>query len=143
MHEDKSDREVLQCPFEKCPNFFYHQKNLNAHIRTKHKGNKFICDFDGCGKTLCSKQKLLQHMQAIHLNVNNSKKSGVKQAVRKPRKDKGVPKESTAAKLAQIVLPKEIDEVVLAGQGHTIQFEYESASELEESFEVSDERKLG
>lgn len=126
VHEEKDDRVILQCPHDKCPSYFFHQRNLNAHIRAKHEGIKFICDFGGCGKTLCTKQKLQLHMNAVHLKCKKTAPAeGASVGVeRKPRKDKGIPKESMAAKLAQIHMPKIVDQMVMAGKGHQIQFDY-------------------
>lgn len=127
VHEEKADREVLQCPYDKCPSFFFHQRNLNAHIRGKHEGRTFICDIGGCGKTLCTKQKLLFHMKVVHLDPKSpSPKS--KSGPRKRRRDKGVPKQSTASRLAMVHAPKEFDSLVLAGKGQDIQFEYNSST---------------
>lgn len=124
MHEEKGDRQILQCPYDKCPSFFFHQRNLNAHIRGKHEGRTFICDFGGCGKKLCTKQKLLFHMKVVHLQEKSAARK-TKTSPRKRRRDKGVPKESTAARLAMIEMPKEIDSLVLAGKGEHIQFDYD------------------
>lgn len=141
LHEEKDDREILQCPYEKCPSYFFHQRNLNAHIRSKHEGCKFICDFGGCGKTLSSKQKLQLHMNVVHLKIKSTTLVAKEKCVnRKPRKDKGVPKESMAAKLAQIHMPKTVDQMVLAEKGHQIRFDYNDDDVGDDSVDVGIER---
>lgn len=127
VHNEQNDRETLQCPHDKCPRYFFHQRNLNAHIRSKHDGIKFICDFEGCGKTLCSKQKLVHHMNVIHLRGPQMDNQTPPKA-RRVRSDKGLSKESTAAKLANIQMPKEIDRLVMADKGHQLYFEYDDDS---------------
>lgn len=64
-------------------------------------------------------------MNVVHLKKKLTTKTRATTIDRKQRKDKGVPRESTAAKLAHIQVPKEIDRLVLAGKGHQIQFEYD------------------
>lgn len=61
VHRDQDTRKSIHCPFSNCGNFYFDKRNLNAHIRSKHEGSKFMCDF--CGKVLSFKGTLTKHME--------------------------------------------------------------------------------
>lgn len=125
VHVETDERTVYQCNFDQCPKFFFHRTNLLAHHKSKHGNRKFVCTFSGCERELSTKQKLDQHMQAMHLDGAKKIKTEDKVKVRATRKDKGVPKRSTAAKLLNLSAPKEIERAIIAGQGDTIYFDYD------------------
>lgn len=62
--------EVYQCHYENCAKFYTAKRNLYSHIRSKHEGKRFICDY--CNQQKTTKQKLGQHILS-HINPNNSK----------------------------------------------------------------------
>lgn len=127
VHEETNERTIYQCDFDKCPKFFFHRQNLLAHHKSKHDKRKFVCTVSGCERELSTKQKLDLHMRIIHLNEKPkiiTKKKKV--TVRNTRKDKGVPIRSTAAKLLDLIPPKEIEQAILAGRGDSIRFHYDN-----------------
>lgn len=125
VHVDTGERTVYQCNFDKCPKFFFHRQNLLAHHKSKHGNRKFVCTFDGCDRELSTKQKLEQHRLAMHSGDDKKMKTDSKMKARAPRKDKGVPKRSTAAKLLNLIAPKEIERAIIAGQGDRIYLRYD------------------
>lgn len=125
IHEQSERRFVYQCLVEKCPKYFFHRQNLLAHQKSKHENRKFICDVGGCGRELCSKQKLEIHMKVIHFNDGSSRQKPITdKKLRAPRKDKGIPKTSTASRICNIVAPTEIEKLIIAGRGNQIHLEY-------------------
>lgn len=125
VHVGSGERTVYQCDFDKCPKFFFHRQNLLAHHKSKHGNRRFACTFDGCNRELSTKQKLEQHMKAMHSDDDRTVKTETRAKVRATRKDKGVPKRSTAAKLLNIIAPKEIEQAIIAGKGDTIYIHYD------------------
>lgn len=125
VHVETGERTVYQCDFDQCPKFFFHRQNLLAHHKSKHGNRKFVCTFSGCERELSTKQKLEQHMKAMHLDGDKKIKTENKVKVRATRKDKGLPKRSTAAKLLNLTAPKEIERAIIDGQGDTIYFHYD------------------
>ncbi|XP_058806910.1 transcription factor IIIA [Phymastichus coffea] len=92
------NRPTIPCPYEKCSRLYYFRRNLDAHIRSKHIGNKFTCDI--CKIGLSSKQKIKEHIIKMHLTT-------LKLFKRKPqsiRKDSGVAKRSIISSLTGIQL---------------------------------------
>ena len=59
------DEDVHKCPRSGCERFYVNMRNLNAHIKSYHDGQRFPCDQDSCGKTFATKQKLHEH-QRLH-----------------------------------------------------------------------------
>lgn len=84
-----------------------------------------MCTVGGCERELSTKQKLEQHMRAMHSGDDKKIKTESKAKVRATRKDKGVPKRSTAAKLLNLIAPKEIERAIIAGQGDRIYLHYD------------------
>lgn len=68
----------------------------------------------------------------MHSGGDKKIKTEQKVKVRAPRKDKGVPKRSTAAKLLDLIAPKEIERAIIAGQGDSIYFHYDQDDVEEE-----------
>lgn len=65
-------------------------------------------------------------MRAIHSSDGKKIMTDVSKAkVRAPRKDKGVQKTSTAAKLLNLIAPKEIEKAIIAGHGDSVFFHYD------------------
>lgn len=64
-------------------------------------------------------------MKTMHSDEEKKIKTEKKAKVRATRKDKGVPKKSTAAKLLNLIAPKEIERAIIAGQGDTIYLHYD------------------
>lgn len=121
IHQPKDDRIVYQCHFENCPKFYFENRNLTAHIRSKHEGKKFVCDISGCGRALATKQKLEQHKKLHRAGGSPLKKKTMKKAKAK-RKDAGQ-KVLEVEKLLNIKLEPKVKEILRAGRGHELKVE--------------------
>uniref|UniRef100_A0A182MZI5 C2H2-type domain-containing protein n=1 Tax=Anopheles dirus TaxID=7168 RepID=A0A182MZI5_9DIPT len=74
--EAEGERDVYQCPHEGCPRFYEHERNLYAHVRSKHEGRKreqHVCPVADCGRVLATRQKLNQHRK-LHLRASKARK---------------------------------------------------------------------
>ncbi|XP_074650698.1 transcription factor IIIA-like [Tubulanus polymorphus] len=56
-------RQVFICPRDGCPRVYLDKRNLVAHIKSYHDGQRFPCLHKGCGHTFVTKQKLELHMK--------------------------------------------------------------------------------
>lgn len=139
VHNSKDESEVHQCEFENCPKFYFHKKNLDSHIRSKHKGMKFPCTIDGCETNLSTKQKLDQHLK-WHENSKNFDKK-IKKVKKTPakRKDAGIPISSAASILSGVEIPIKIQKMLKKDQGDEIEIVAEPmeiyASEIDSELE--------
>uniref|UniRef100_A0A336LE39 CSON007835 protein n=1 Tax=Culicoides sonorensis TaxID=179676 RepID=A0A336LE39_CULSO len=125
VHLEPEERLTYQCPYEKCANFYFEKRNLNAHIRSKHEGRKFICGFEDCGREISTKQKL-----ELHLKLHLSEKSGTKskqcsrrnstETVQKVRKDKGKKKVSAVSILSGVEVIPQIEKNLLENKGFDV-----------------------
>lgn len=125
VHMNKDDRPILECPYDKCSKHYFEKKNLDAHIRSKHEGRKFICGYEDCRRPMSTKQKLLEHIK-LHLAERDgvksrpvSRRSSV-DSERRPRKDKGKKKEAAATILSGVEIPREIEKALLDNKGDQI-----------------------
>lgn len=132
VHAKQNHQLIYECTFAGCSKFFQKHSNMLAHYKSSHEERRFICTVDGCGRGLTTKQKLKYHMDVMHAKegdatANNSvnKKKSTKAKNRAKRKDKGEQRVSTASKLFQIVLPKDFEQAIMAGDGHKINFHYD------------------
>lgn len=116
IHKPKDDRCVFQCSFENCPKFYFEKRNLQAHIRSKHEGKKFVCDMVGCGRALSTKQKLEQHMKLHRSSARAIKKPKKQQA---KRKDAGQ-KRLEIEKILNVNLPSSVKEKIHQEKGDEI-----------------------
>ncbi|XP_049547038.1 transcription factor IIIA [Anopheles darlingi] len=63
-HVTDDEQEMFECPHDGCPRFYKHERNLYAHVRSKHEGTKkFVCEEEGCGRVLSTRQKLEHHLK--------------------------------------------------------------------------------
>uniref|UniRef100_A0A182K3F6 C2H2-type domain-containing protein n=1 Tax=Anopheles christyi TaxID=43041 RepID=A0A182K3F6_9DIPT len=80
--EDSNGQDLLEvlvyeCPYAGCPRFYEHERNLHAHVRSKHESRKredLVCPVAECGKLLATKQKLEQHRK-LHLRATKAGRS--------------------------------------------------------------------
>lgn len=118
IHLPKDEQIVYQCPYENCPKFYSENRNLQAHIRSKHEGRNFVCDIDGCNRSLSSKQKLEHHMK---LHRSCPEKFKLKRpTAKKPTKKR---KELEIEKFLNIELPRKVKRVLKEDKGHQIQLD--------------------
>ena len=94
------EQKVFQCHYKNCPKFYNAKRNLMSHIRSKHKGKRWICAT--CNQEKSTKQKLEQHVLA-HLDPDRRKMLNRKQTY----------KSSTTARLIGVQLPQSIQEKLL------------------------------
>jgi len=93
-------RDVIHCPVEDCPRFYFHYRNMKQHFTTCHDGQTYPCPVSGCNKELSTEQKRKEHINKIH----NSDAQKVVKPKKKPRqrKDKGKFKKSVAAIMTRL-----------------------------------------
>ncbi|XP_022829377.1 zinc finger protein 525-like isoform X2 [Spodoptera litura] len=102
-HGQKKITKTFPCPYENCPRFYSRKSNLKQHILVSHMQIYHKCTL--CEAQLSTKAKLNYHMQ-LHYKVKPEvvPKTGKE---RKPRKDEGTFKISTALKLSGLPVPPE------------------------------------
>lgn len=122
VHKSNDEKNVHQCEYENCPKFYFHKKNLDSHIRSKHKGGKFPCTIDGCDRKLVTKQKLNQHIKWHETSKTKEPKIKKKQA---KRKDAGILKISKASILSGVEIPGNIEKMLMNDQGDEIEVNIE------------------
>lgn len=108
------DFKVFQCQYENCPKFYLQERNLESHIKSKHEGKKYNCDY--CNLQLSSKQKLLQHIRK-HLTVQTATKVIKNKQERKPRKDLGTKKIPALALFLGLKLDGRTQKMLLNNRG--------------------------
>lgn len=138
LHTEVEERYIYHCTFEGCPKYFFHRNSALAHFKSKHENRTFICPVGLCAQELSTKQKLKQHISALHsskfgcsVNIEESKTISAKRT-QTERKDKGVQRLSTASKLFNIILPMEIERAIINGKANNI---YLSHGQLEDTHE--------
>lgn len=99
--------EALVCTYETCHKIYRYKRNLTDHIKRKHEGQVFTCDI--CNATCCSKSKIAQHIQKLHLMKRKLKK----RKRQKQRKDAGEPAKSVISSLIGISLPLAVEKSLL------------------------------
>lgn len=109
-HQDCSDREVLPCPYDNCPRFYYQKRNLTHHIKSSHEGKKYECTYPDCDWRLCTLQKLKEHMK-LHDGMRSRPCKSSKP--RKKRRDAGKVKQSMAVLLSGAVISREEEKALL------------------------------
>lgn len=113
-NQDGSEQEVFQCPHEGCPKFYDYERNLVAHIRSKHEGTrKFACPVQDCGRSLSTRQKLDQHVRMHESAARSVPRMKVPGKPSAKRKDTGVPKRSTASRLANVTLDPQAEKILI------------------------------
>jgi len=93
-------RDVIHCPVEDCPRFYFHYRNMKQHFITCHDGQTFPCTVSGCDKELSTEQKRNEHINKVHNSV--AKKSVKPKKEPCERKDKGQFKKPMAAIITRL-----------------------------------------
>ncbi|KAM3968159.1 uncharacterized protein ACR2FA_006144 isoform 2-T2 [Aphomia sociella] len=102
-----SEAKRFLCPYENCLRWYTRNSNLKQHILSKHL--KFTHNCHICPARLSTKAKLDYHL-SLHNRPPTIRQPKTKATGRKERKDKGIPKGSTAMKLAGMPQRAEDDE---------------------------------
>lgn len=97
---------TFRCHYVDCPKFYNVKRNLQSHIRSKHLGKRWICDF--CSRELSTLQKLKQHI-AAHLDPQRAKQ------LRKVK--------STLSSLVGLDLPTHLEHEIIKGKGTELQID--------------------
>lgn len=101
--------KIFKCPFDDCKQEYYYRRNLNSHIRQRHKDIRFQCEL--CPRKLSTKQKLAEHVSKIHENPVQRNPPPVKE-YRRVRRDIGVEKKSALSKLCGLKLQPAIEKLL-------------------------------
>ncbi|XP_053976200.1 zinc finger protein 320-like [Hylaeus anthracinus] len=118
-------RLLIPCPYDKCPRAYYSKGGLDAHIKIKHLEQKHECNI--CKIKLSTKQKLLEHIQKLHVLKNKIVET--KKLQRRRRKDAGLLKKSAVSTLVGVKLPPELEKRVLTrGAKKVLLDEFEKVS---------------
>lgn len=56
----KHEKSSFSCTHENCTSVYTTQSNLNAHIRSRHEGKKFVCEI--CSMEFCTKSRYTFHV---------------------------------------------------------------------------------
>ncbi|KAK3599510.1 hypothetical protein CHS0354_006639 [Potamilus streckersoni] len=94
-------RDQIVCPRENCGRAYLDQRNLTAHIRSYHDGQKVPCTMEGCEKKFATKQKLLQHQKLHDPNRPPPPKKKVK---KRNMKKKSIVEILTGVKCSEVTL---------------------------------------
>ncbi|XP_047023754.1 oocyte zinc finger protein XlCOF26-like isoform X2 [Helicoverpa zea] len=109
-HGQKRITKTFPCPYDDCSRFYSRKSNLKQHILVKHM--KILHECMICHAQLSTKAKLNYHIQ-LHYREGGipiAKPKTEKNKERKPRKDEGSFKFSTALKLSGLNdVPEETD----------------------------------
>ncbi|XP_021183821.1 zinc finger protein 568 isoform X1 [Helicoverpa armigera] len=109
-HGQKRITKTFPCPYDDCSRFYSRKSNLKQHILVKHM--KILHECMICHAQLSTKAKLNYHVQ-LHYREGGTpiaKPKTEKNKERKPRKDEGSFKFSTALKLSGLNdVPEESD----------------------------------
>ncbi|XP_033743294.1 testis-specific zinc finger protein topi-like isoform X2 [Pecten maximus] len=74
MSVHSSERELFACPRDNCGRSYLNQRNLHAHIRSYHDGNRIECPYPDCHRRFTTEQKLKQHQDVHNPNKPPPKK---------------------------------------------------------------------
>ncbi|KAL4703314.1 hypothetical protein ACJJTC_006677 [Scirpophaga incertulas] len=121
VHTQLHKRTLYLCPYENCQRFYTRNSNLKQHILIRHVTLTHECEV--CKAQLSSKTCLKKHMKLHTDPPKEPKKPKTKATGRKERRDKGIPRSTTALKLAGCTVIIETDDQnpVFLGQSLDIQ----------------------
>ena len=74
MKIHSEDREVYECPREGCGRYYSEKRNLDAHIRSYHEGQRFACTHESCDRTFAFKHKMHEHLKSHSITGKIKKK---------------------------------------------------------------------
>ncbi|KAF2884095.1 hypothetical protein ILUMI_22063 [Ignelater luminosus] len=115
IHQTRHKNEkIYNCGYDNCFRFYVYKRNLIYHINKCHKKielPRLGCTEPNCQMSFTRMQNLQKHIDRCHSNEENTK---IKKP-RRPRKDKGLQKCSTSARLAGLKLPVHVHHDVIQG----------------------------
>lgn len=122
-----ANKNVFLCTVSGCDRFYFHAKNLRAHVRAKHDPDRtWECHL--CHRNLSTKQKLTLHVK-LH-SVPKPKEVRTKnkhKAVERPtklRNKRGINSKkvkSTAAVLTGVVAERIVEKMIIEGEGKLVE----------------------
>lgn len=141
------NKNVFLCTVSGCDKFYFHAKNLRAHVRAKHDPDRtWECHM--CHRNLSTKQKLILHVKLHSVpgalrtpKPKKERKSRKQQTVERPtnlRNKRGVDSKkvkSTAAILTGLVADRRVEKMIIEGDGKLVEIvnsDVEIASSVEE-----------
>lgn len=113
----QKERQVFHCKYPMCPRWYVSQKNLNFHVRDFHESDRFPCNIEGCKVRMKSRASKARHMKNCHSDEPKKEKIVKENSFKKPRKDYGLPKKSTAADLIGMSFDCEISKDLMVNGG--------------------------
>ncbi len=146
MKIHSTNKDVFLCTVSGCDKFYFHTKNLRAHVRAKHDPDRtWECHL--CHRTLSTKQKLILHIKLHSVpgalrkpkNVQRKRKRSV--AVDRPtnlRNKRGIESKkvkSTAAVLTGLVAERSVEKMIIEGNGSFVQIVNNDLETVESSVE--------
>lgn len=131
MKIHSANKDVFLCTVSGCDKFYFHSKNLRAHVRAKHDPER-TWECHRCHRNLSTKQKLNLHIKlhSIPGALRIPKKEKIKRrpvAVDRPtklRNKRGINSKkikSTAAVLTGVVADPMVEKMIIKGEGRLVE----------------------
>lgn len=145
MKIHSANKDVFLCTVSGCEKFYFHSKNLRAHVRAKHDPDR-TWECYVCHRNLSTKQKLYLHLK-WHTNpaaVQKPKKIQMKRksvVVERPthlRNKRGINStkvKSTAAVLTGVVAEPFVEKMIIKGEGKFVEIINKDLETIESSVE--------
>lgn len=129
IHSENKD--VFLCTVSGCNKFYFHTKNLRAHVRAKHDPDRtWECHL--CHRNLSTKQKLILHVK-LH-SVPGALRKPLRKTVKRKqstverptnlRNKRGIDSKkvkSTAAMLTGVVAERNVEKMIIEGEGKFVE----------------------
>lgn len=146
MKIHSANKDVFLCTVSGCEKFYFHSKNLRAHVRAKHDPDRtWECHL--CHRNLSTKQKLILHTKlhsvpgALHQKPKKVQIKRKQNAVERPtnlRNKRGINSKkvkSTAAVLTGVVAERSVEKMIIEGEGKLVEIMNNDLEIVESSVE--------
>lgn len=145
MKIHSTNKIVFPCIVNGCDKFYFHSKNLRAHVRAKHDPDRtWECHI--CHRSLSTKQKLVFHMKLHSVSgaLQKPKKVQIKRKqipVDRPtnlRNKRGINSKkvkSTASVLTGLVAERSVEKMIIEGAGKLVEIMNNDLEIIESSVE--------
>lgn len=145
MKIHSANKNVFPCSVSGCDKFYFHSKNLRAHVRAKHDPDRtWECHL--CHRSLSTKQKLIFHVKlhSVPGGLQKPKRLQMKRkrsAIDKPtnlRNKRGIDSKkfkSTAAVLTGLVGDQRAEKMIIEGNGKLVEIVNDGMDVVESSVE--------